>query len=465
MKRAAFTLMELLLVLAALSAIAGIGISGYQRQYAKSQFKSGVVGIQIDLNRVRLLAMRSGQTYLFRFIPGTGVYEIAPLKTLQEAIYRMNDELTDGYADSLGGSLFSDDVQEDFSFESTDRATAYSGAGTAPSDDLFSVANIDADFERAARARPDRSTSSSSNGLGGTLAVTDAFSQTDSDPLGLGGGVAFDASALANGSARTMTLREMNSEERAIGKTENTIAQRVNLDGLVVRKEATGNVIFTFSRLSDSTPANLKRARPRGAVDSGAGRSSLEEETGIDVGSRLGGSLTSIPTGGESEGLGGGLGAATTDRATFGVLEDQEERPAVKSLWSEPILFFPNGRTSTAVLALANVGKYSYYSEIGLRGMTGYARISSITTAPADPESGSSALTREQLMRVRNPFQNGVNAKENVRGVETGLQGGALTSEVGDEEAFGVSEETTGSEKRVSGYVSGDASETGDEAR
>ena len=86
MKRPSFTLLELLLVLALISAISSLGVAGYKRQYERSRFKSGVVGIQIDLNRTRLLAMRSGQSYIFRFVPGTGFYEIAPLETLQEAI-------------------------------------------------------------------------------------------------------------------------------------------------------------------------------------------------------------------------------------------------------------------------------------------------------------------------------------------------------------------------------------------
>ena len=103
MKRPSFTLLELLLVLALISLLFGLGIAGYQRQHDRAEFTSGVVGIQIDLNRTRLLAMRTGQAYLFRFIPGTGIYEIAPLETLQEAIYRMNEESVDDVLDPLGG--------------------------------------------------------------------------------------------------------------------------------------------------------------------------------------------------------------------------------------------------------------------------------------------------------------------------------------------------------------------------
>ena len=85
-KRNAFTLLELILVLALITVVAAMGVGTYQRQHARSLFKSGVVELQIDLNRTRLLAMRSGQAYFFRFIPGTGIYESAPLRTLQESI-------------------------------------------------------------------------------------------------------------------------------------------------------------------------------------------------------------------------------------------------------------------------------------------------------------------------------------------------------------------------------------------
>ena len=132
------------------------------------------------------------------------------------------------------------------------------------------------------------------------------------------------------------------------------------------------------------------------------------------MGSRLGGSLRSVPTASSSTSLGGGLTAQTSGIGSIGdALEEGETSPVVSSVWSEPILFFPNGRTSTVVLALANVGKYSYYSEIGLRGMTGYARISSITSVPTGMTAGDSVLTQEQYFRLTNP------------GVETSAEGEA----------------------------------------
>lgn len=43
--------------------------------------------------------------------------------------------------------------------------------------------------------------------------------------------------------------------------------------------------------------------------------------------------------------------------------------------WSPPILFFPNGRTSSASLAVRTTHRYEFRQEVALRGLTGTARI------------------------------------------------------------------------------------------
>ena len=287
MKRPSFTLLELLLVLALISMISGLGIAGYQRRHERAKFTSGVVGIQIDLNRTHLLAMRSGQAYLFRFIPGTGIYEIAPLETLQEAIYRMNEDATDNLMDPLGGSLSSGVYDSSSLYSSSGYGANNNGAsgsygadGELLSDNLFSPENIRADMEEAGLLQPSTSALANSTGLGGSLSggygVADSstydatapsgsttlggstassslnpFASISADGMGTGGQFALGTdTTLINLSDQGITLREMNSEERPLGATENTLAWRVNRAGLVVRKEATGGVVFTFSRLS-----------------------------------------------------------------------------------------------------------------------------------------------------------------------------------------------------------------------
>lgn len=439
MKRNAFTLLELILVLALITVVAAMGVGTYQRQHARSLFKSGVVELQIDLNRTRLLAMRSGQAYFFRFIPGTGIYEIAPLRTLQESIYRANGDVSDLYSDALGGSLSSSsfDDASSYSYDELGVSDPLGMGGNVASDDLFSQENIEADLAEAETAlRVDSSyLSGLDNTLGGTLSG-DSYSGLSTSTLSSGGSefaLGSQLDALQNmGTIPTTTIREMNTAEKQIGGTDNTIAWRVNKDGLVVRKEAKGGALFRYARLSESTPTQLRANRPGSASSTADSSNDLAIDAGEDMGSRLGGSLRSVPTASSSTSLGGGLTAQTSGIGAIGdALEEEETSPIVSSVWSEPVLFFPNGRTSTVVLALANVGKYSYYSEIGLRGMTGYARISSITSTPTGMTAGDSVLTQEQYFRLTNP------------GVETSAEGYGNVALGGNGAASGLPDAST----------------------
>ncbi len=437
MKRRAFTLLELLLVLALITAVSALGVASYRRQYARAQFKSALVALQIDLNRTRLLAMRTGEAYLFRYAPGSGIYEIAPLRTLQEAIYRANGE-TEESSDALGGSL-----------------STVPGADTRQySDDLFSQENILADLAEAGRtsARPGASAVDLTSPLAGSLAApasatdysalgydympsSDPFAASNADAFGVGGQFSLEgglASSLTEG-AMTTTLRDMNVDERAIGKSENTIAWRVNMDGLVVRKSLSGDAIFTFSRISLSTPTNLRDRRPGSAETSASnGEQESEASEGVDFGSRLGGSLTSVPSGESNDALGGGLNATPGFDEQGMVVNDStiSYEGGVASAWSEPILFYPNGKTSTVVIGLASIGRYEYYSEIGLRGMTGYARISAISSMPPGVRANDSALTQEQLFRLTHPTETGVAVSGSGTGAATVGLGGTSTSNV-----------------------------------
>ena len=83
--------------------------------------------------------------------------------------------------------------------------------------------------------------------------------------------------------------------------------------------------------------------------------------------------------------------------------------------WSRPILFFPNGRTSTAVIFLQSRpehGKQTYYSEISFRGMTGSARVSSISVYPPGSPEFPSVLSPQTFARL----MNGSNTQPNRQG-------------------------------------------------
>ncbi len=431
MKRTAFTLLELLLVLAIIATICGLGITSYQRQYARSQFKSGLVQVQVDLHKTRLLAMQSGEAYLFRYVPGTSVYEIAPLKTLQEVLYRIYGEVEDSGDDSLGGSLSLNSVNSSpFSSESV-------------SDDLFSSENIDADIaaKRRELSESKEVQGIASNSLGGSLDVVQN-ENLDETSLFLGestsggvdalSGVAFGnegsvaMTGTSNASAVSMNFRELNAHEKSLTK-DNSIAWRVNGDGVIVRKQATGDVVFTLLRVSRSTPSNLRTRRPKG-LSGGAASGVSGEDDFVSSENALGGSLTSIPDGtANDEGLGGGLNEIAGETSLNSGLGSLSEEKQFVSFWSEPIIFYPNGKTSSAVFGLESVGDFSFYSEIAIRGMTGVARISSISAVPPDADTGSSVLTREQMFRLSNPMNNAVETSN--AGIATSGSLGGVTNE------------------------------------
>ena len=508
--RRAFTLLELLIVLALILVISGISVASFQRMMARSRFKAGVVEIQIDLHKARLLAMKTGTPYVFRYAPGSGVYEIAPLNTLQEAIYRQYDatDLTDALGDdALGGSL------TDAAFGTDATATALTSdvglhgvadAAAPPiySDDLFSPANVAADMEalglgtandfglglefgtdlgtELGNATLDPTT------LGGDFAAFDAPLGTDGAAFGdlgfstSGGNAAFaiDPTTGATIFANAPPWRELKPEEKALLAEGTTLAWRVAPDGAIIRKAASGDVIFTFMRISASTPLNLKTRRSTGlerteaeSTDDALGDGTFE--------SRLTGSLAAPPELDEDSPFAvPRLDDATTTDALGGDLAGLDPTlgldpnaaptsPAASSVWSEPIVFYPNGRVSSAVFGIACVGDVPYYSEIAIRGMTGVARISSISTLPPGDDPVASALTQEQLFRLSNPFASATNpdgtplADDGTGALTGAATDGSLGSPV--DALWNPGAETVG--EATSGLGSGlDALETGADA-
>ena len=485
--RRAFTLLELLIVLALILVISGISVASFQRMAVRSRFKAGVVEIQIDLHKARLLAMQTGTPYIFRYAPGSGVYEIAPLNALQEAIYRQYEatDLTDAFGgDALGGSLTETAFGTDATALTTDVGLYGVAAGNAPpiySDDLFSPANVAADMEALGLGTANDfglglgtefAVAALDGALGAPLGTDGAFDASgfaaSGDPVSLdpafgaafgdpgfstsGGDATFAIDPLTGATtfANATPWRELNPEEKALLAEGTTLAWRVGPDGAIFRKAASGDVVFTFMRISASTPLNLKTRRSTGldrteaeSTDDALGDGTFE--------SRLTGSLAAPPeldedspfavprlddettaTGSLDGALGGEL--AGLDAALGLDPNAAPTSPAASSVWSEPIVFYPNGRVSSAVFGIACVGSVPYYSEIAIRGMTGVARISSISTLPPEADPAASALTQEQLFRLSNPFANVALNPDGTPIVDDGtgvLTGGALDDAAG----------------------------------
>ncbi|MBR5415954.1 MAG: prepilin-type N-terminal cleavage/methylation domain-containing protein [Thermoguttaceae bacterium] len=130
-------------------------------------------------------------------------------------------------------------------------------------------------------------------------------------------------------------------------------------------------------------------------------------------------SFQNAPQNDASSREGGKIGSLTSSPAEEDRSFDSTRRSLAPSDdasdWSKPILFFPNGRTSTAVIFLQSrpePGKQTYYSEISFRGMTGSARVSSISVYPPGSPEFPSVLSPQAFARLIG----GPNAEPNRQG-------------------------------------------------
>ena len=112
---AAYTLLELLVVLGLIVLILSIGFPAVQRMFVHGELKAGVRQLQSELYRTRLEAMKSGKPYVFRFQVGTANFEILP-KAIFDQLQQeqtglgatsVGSELLDGGNDPVFGDSFS----------------------------------------------------------------------------------------------------------------------------------------------------------------------------------------------------------------------------------------------------------------------------------------------------------------------------------------------------------------------
>ncbi|MCR9120555.1 MAG: prepilin-type N-terminal cleavage/methylation domain-containing protein [bacterium] len=77
-RRDAFTLMEILLVLAILVVVSGLAVLAITGPLRAERLRQSGLMMRAEWNQARVNAMRSGRIYVFRFQSGTGIYTIEP---------------------------------------------------------------------------------------------------------------------------------------------------------------------------------------------------------------------------------------------------------------------------------------------------------------------------------------------------------------------------------------------------
>ena len=91
--RGAFTLLELLLTLAVLAAIAAVTIPQLSGIIGDSRLTRSAEQLRVEMTRLRVRAMREGRTFILEAAPGTGELRIRPFMTVADATESMSPSL------------------------------------------------------------------------------------------------------------------------------------------------------------------------------------------------------------------------------------------------------------------------------------------------------------------------------------------------------------------------------------
>ncbi|MDR1385208.1 MAG: prepilin-type N-terminal cleavage/methylation domain-containing protein [Planctomycetaceae bacterium] len=314
----AFTLLELLIVLSIIVVIAAIGMPGLMRMNVRNRIDSAARELQSDLNLTRLEAMKSGEPLVFRFQSGTGNYEI-----LSKQEY---DRLTPKQPQSTSG-LNGEIAGTDASFEET------------LSGDTSSIDPLDIEQDDIVGSIPPSLGDYGTTSLAETLANTSSPALTDYGmPSSLGD--LGEASSLGNfGDAPSLgdlgdapTVADRFAQPMA---TQQIAALPVS-KFMPKQKELSDDLIF----------ADVASYQPE-----------LQQDISIGVAQN---------------------GFQQNFMPNISPQNMSLQNASQQSRWSEPIFFFPNGRTSNAHFAVCTTGRYNYFVDVSVRGLTGTARIGKI---------------------------------------------------------------------------------------
>jgi hypothetical protein len=262
-------MLEMLVTLLIIVLMLSIALPTLNRSLMKAELRGAAKDIQSQLHEARLEAMKTGTPYLFRYQPGTNIFEILP-----------KDEF----------------------------------------DRLQTPALQEA-----------------------TMVGPDAFGETPDETVDM-----FDPSVSGGASSGMPPLGEALAEgDSAVENTSDQTRTEQVLEtrsGTAYRKSLPHDIRFALGEVAGETPADPQQERRQ------------------DYGAEM-------------------VSEQTVAR----------ERAGMAKKWSDPIVFFPNGRTSSARLVLVAPPPLDSYIDVTLRGLTGSARLGDLRPIPDPRDSYASS--------------------------------------------------------------------------
>ncbi|MDO4559034.1 MAG: prepilin-type N-terminal cleavage/methylation domain-containing protein [Planctomycetia bacterium] len=409
--RAGFTLMEVMVVLAVILLVSGFAWPNLRSMMEQSALRTAARELRAELGKTRLRAIETGTVFEVRYSPGTNQIQILAKPTIPRSIDSDTDSST-SLSSGLSGSGSSRVSSGSFGGSGSSGSISSTGSSRSSSSGSSSSSSSPGSSIGSSSTSSGSSVSSSSSGTSSSGLVT-----KESD-LVFGRGLTLDASG------------ELAAEVVNIGSNVwfDDPDYREELSG-----ESSGSTEVRSTSVGDTSVTSIGSASPDGSSKSSSSGSSEDDgdaEEGATSSRRGSGSTREVPLSEQlrrpvedwPEALSGtdSTGSLSTDSGSSGDFTD----------WSRPILFFPNGRTSTTTIRLWTVS--NRYIEVSLRGATGQVTISKPTRYSEELEelrreerTYLQELREESVENIGTTYQNSTTrtSSSNSRSPESGGSG------------------------------------------
>ena len=355
--RRGFTLMELLIVLAIILLVSGFAWPNLRSMMEQHSLQSAGRELRAELGKTRLRAIETGTVFEVRYSPGTNQFQILAKPTALRSIESDSDSgLSSGLSDSStrtgGGSTQTS-------------AGNFGGSGTTSSIGRSGSSSNSSRSSTSSISSSSSSTSSSSSSSGTSVSSSSGSSGVASS------GLVTKESDRAFGRGLTLNSSgELIAEVVKVGSNiwfddpdyRATLTSESS-DSNEVQSASVGDT--SVSSIASSSKSSSKESDTKGDDEN---LDSLDRDTSSDREIPLSEQLRR-PRDEWPEAISG------TDSIDTGASGSDSSSDFTD--WSRPILFFPNGRTSTTTIRLWTVN--DRYIEVSLRGVTGQVTISKPT--------------------------------------------------------------------------------------